>query len=331
MTSPHMDQEIFSVTPSDGGLEAFERLFRISDSPSTFPQDALIVSIDLEASGGKRNTLRVNRKQVKGVREVGFAVLDTRSIFPSSSNSQPTLPPIEITNERSTKSTSKQHPLISTQQFSTSHASEDFEDCDITDFRECVFARTRHVRKEDLVDTITRCLQFQEDPGDNPERHSIDRPVSGLRTIVIVGHSPQHDLEIIRRLGVQMSRTAPVAAVLDTHRLSKSILGPGSPAAEHHPPLQKHALTDVLTELDVPYSWHHLHNAGNDATYTLHALIMLAIRWAESTDKAREGLTSKRLEQLRAFAEAELKAPRWKPIRRALGAHHVGKIPGDIA
>lgn len=121
-----------------------------------------------------------------------------------------------------------------------------------------------------------------------------------------------------------------MAAVLDTHRLSKSILGPGSPAGIHHPPLQKHALADVLTELGVPYSWHHLHKAGNDATYTLHALIMLAIRWGESIDKAREGPASNLFEQLREFVEAELmKAPRWKPVERALGAHHVGRIPGD--
>lgn len=185
--SPHMDQEGFPVSPPDGGLEAFERLLRLSDSHSTFPQDAIIVSVDLEASGGKRDTLRVNRKLVKGVREVGFALLDTRSIFPSSPDSQPTLPPIEIANEENTKSTSQQHPLISTQQFSTSHASEDFEDCDVTDFRECIFTKTRYVAREDLVDTITRCLQFQEDPDNIPKRHGVDVPAFGPRTAVIVG------------------------------------------------------------------------------------------------------------------------------------------------
>lgn len=128
-----------------------------------------------------------------------------------------------------------------------------------------------------------------------------------------------------------MSRTVSIAAVLDTHRLSKSILGPGSPATKHHLPMQKYALTDVLTELSVAHSRHHLHNAGNDATYTLYALLKLGIRWAESTDKAREGPVSKSLEQLCKFTEAELKAPRWKPVRRALGAHHIERISGDVA
>lgn len=273
----------------------------------------------------------MNRKQVKGVREVGFAVLDTRSIIPSSADSQPKLPPIEVANEGNTKFASRQHPLISTQQFSTSHASEDFEDCDATDFKECIFAKTRYVAREDLADTITRCLQFQQDPDDVRGRHGIDVPAFGPRTVVVVGHSPQHDLEIIRRLGVKMSPTASIAAVLDTHRLSKAILGPGSPATEHHSPIQRFALTDVLTELSVDHSWHHLHNAGNDATYTLYALLKLGIRWAESTDEAREGPVSKSLEQLCEFTEAELKAPRWKPVRRALGAHHIEMISGDVA
>lgn len=334
MVPPHMDQEGFPVTPPDGGLGAFEQLLRLSGSPSTFPQDAIIVSVDLEASGGARNTLRVNRKQVKGVREVGFAVLDTRHIFSSVHDSQPTLPPIDIKNEESTKFASQQHPLISTQQFSTSHASEDFEDCDVTDFRECVFAKTHYVAREDLVDTITRCLQFRDPDPDHPlKNHDVDVPAFGPRTVVIVGHSPQHDLEIIRRLGVEMSSTASVAAVLDTHRLAKSILGPGSPATKHRSPIQKYALTDILTELGVAHSWHHLHNAGNDATYTLYALLKLGIRWAESTDKARGGPVPKTLEQLREFTEAELNAPRWKPVRRALGAYQINieGISGDGA
>lgn len=324
--SPHKAQEEFPASPPDGGLEALERLLRLSDShSSTFPQDAIIISIDLEASGGKRNTLRVNRKQVKGVREVGFAVLDTRSIFPLSPDVQPT----SRDPEERGKSISQQHPLISTQQLSTSHSSEDFEDCDVTDFRECIFAKTQYVAREDLADTITRCLQFQEDPHNIPPRHTTDIPALGLRPVVIVGHSPQHDLEIVRRLGVQTNCTNLVA-VVDTHRLSKSILGPGSPATKNHSPIKKFALTDVLTELEIAHSWYDLHNAGNDATFALYALLKLGIRWAEST-KTTEGPTSKSLEQLCEFTEAELNAPRWKPVRRALGAHHIERISVDVA
>lgn len=103
---------------------------------------------------------------------------------------------------------------------------------------------------------------------------------------------------VIRRLGVKISPTASVAAVLDTHRLRKAILSPGSPATKHRSPEQKFALTEVLTELSVAHRWHRLHNAGNDATYTLYALLKLGTWWAESTNKEREGPVLKTLEQL---------------------------------
>lgn len=216
-----MDQTGLS-SPPDGGLECLQQLFLLSESSSPLLQDTIIVSIDLEASGGKRNTLKANRKQVRGVREVGFAVLDTRSIYPSSCQPQGASPERKEGKETNVE----RHPAISTQRYSTSHASEDFEDCDITDFRECVFAKTRYVAREDLVDTITRCLQYPDTAVINS-----GRPTT-FRSVVIVGHSPQHDLELIQRLGVQVRRTAPVAAILDTYKLSKHILDPGSLASK---------------------------------------------------------------------------------------------------
>lgn len=73
----------------------------------------------------------------------------------------------------------------------------------------------------------------------------------------------------------------------------------------------------------MPYSWYDLHNAGNDATYTLYALVMMAARWAEHSGRVAVG------EGLRAFVEGEVAAPRWRPVRRALGAHLVGDKGGD--
>lgn len=65
----------------DRGIEELERLFQLT--PASKPcLDAIIVSVDLETSGSKGKNLRVNRKEVSGVREVGFAILDTRVMFP---------------------------------------------------------------------------------------------------------------------------------------------------------------------------------------------------------------------------------------------------------
>lgn len=217
------------------------------------------MSFDLETSGnrskGKRDISKVTKEEVSGVREAGFAVLDTRSLFPPSSFSKQPHQQLQALNEviyeNGNKTKHKRTPpMISTKQFSTLYDSQDFEDCDFTNFRECAFAKTRHVEREDLVSTITSCLQL-------PGREGTD-----LRAIVIVGQSPQRDMAMIRKLGVDLSSVSPPLAILDTHRLSRSILGPNSllVIAGQRPALGKHALADILTELRVPYEARDVHS-----------------------------------------------------------------------
>ena len=67
-----------------------------------------------------------------------------------------------------------------------------------------------------------------------------------------------------------------------------------------------------MTELECPFQLHGLHNAGNDATYTLHAMLMLAIR----SPKVRE-LTAAEMENLyglQMIAQAELSESKTWPI-----------------
>lgn len=323
-----MDEYEIKVAP-DGGVEALRQLFRIpmsdgySSSSPPLPQDAILVSFDLETSGrtskGQRDITKVNRKEVSGVREAGFAILDTRSLFTPSSSSSSQQQPQQLNEAIYGNKLSP--PLISTKQFSTLHDSKDFEDCDFTDFKECAFTKTCRIKRERLVDTITSCLQF---PGETAWAES--------RTIVIVGQSPQRDLEITRKLGVSFSDVSPISTILDTHRLSRSILGPNSPlvVTGQRSALEKHSLPDILNELGVPYDTQDLHNAGNDATYTLYALILLVVRYAECIMAEEEEPTQEQLEhaeQLRAFTRAEFEAPRWKPVRRALGAHGLEETP----
>lgn len=104
----------------DGGLKDAEGFLELRDLDPSL--DVVFVSIDLEVSrqeGGKPG--------VPLIKEFGIATLDTRHLKFLGSPSAAT-----------TKS-------ISTLQFSTSHASKDFLDCDFTDFKECVFAETLFV------------------------------------------------------------------------------------------------------------------------------------------------------------------------------------------
>lgn len=205
------------------------------------------------------------------MREIGFAFLDIRSLFPTSPHTE-----TSDNNEKKIKKAEHTTRRIWTKQFSTLHDSADFQDCDITNFRECLFAETRRVQREHLVDTLTSYFQFPDTTASNNSTFNTDETVEP-RAIIIVGQSPQRDLEVAPQLGLEFSRIFPnTLAVLDTHRLSKAILGPGSPlvVAGQRPALQKHALGDILTELGVAHDKQRdLHNAANDATYTLYALV----------------------------------------------------------
>lgn len=262
------------------------RLLRMldNDQPPTSPEnDPVLVSIDLEVSRGERAAISRSQSHIPYVKELGIAILDVRDIF------APLTPKL-----------SELASVIATTQYSAEHSSEEFEDCDLTDFQECVFARTTRIRQADIVATIERYLQI-------PESNAILTP-QRLRPIVLVGHSIKHDLNILRRLGLDIATSYPDIKVLDTHSLSRHILTPGG-----------FTLGEVLRRLNCPHEASELHNAGNDATYTLHAVLLLAVKWARQQQMTQA--QSDHQEIISAFVLREMVAPRWKPVRRALGAH----------
>jgi hypothetical protein len=84
--------------------------------------DVSFVFINLEDLG--RRELAISTRTPPYVKEIAMATLDTRGILRSSTHE----PRFE--------------QLIKTRQFPTSNASKEFEHCDVTDFRECIFAET---------------------------------------------------------------------------------------------------------------------------------------------------------------------------------------------
>jgi hypothetical protein len=119
-------------------------------------------------------------------------------------------------------------------------------------------------------------------------------------------------LKILQRLGINVFEVALVLAILDTHLIARNLLG------------ASFKLGALLAELKCPYKSSDLHNAGNDATFTLHAMLMLAIKSPESREM---GLVQREnLERLRAVAQMELyECQRWKPSREFWGFY----LPGS--
>jgi hypothetical protein len=269
------------------GAEDLMRLLKLIDEPQDLPPPptAIFVSIDLEVSRHERAAFLRNGS-VPRVKELGIATLDTRHIFA----------PV-------TKAT--QTTFIETHQFSTSQASSDYEDCDFSDFSECSFAETFRISQDQVASTLNRYLRVKDDMSDDD--------ADKLRQIVLVGHSIQRDLLILQAKGVDVMN----AVILDTHLLSHNISSKWTTKPTNF------ALSGVFTYLECPYSMHELHNAGNDATLTLHALLRLALKFSDGQQVVSAEKANIR-DTLRLFVNNEIsQARRWKPIRRPLGAHLV--------
>jgi len=111
------------------------------------------------------------------------------------------------------------------------------------------------------------------------------------RTIVLVGHDVAADVRFLLRMGYDVSNLStlhPSNPVIDTQKLYRAyqkIKKPSLVAASQ----QAVSLAVAMEALDIaPFG---LHNAGNDATYTMQVMIGMAVESAQlrqNTDVAKE-------------------------------------------
>lgn len=256
--SPFTDLPKIKIPPS-GGLNQLERILGLlQDSCPFCSSDALIVSIDLEVSRDERSKLLQSNDRPL-IREYGVAILDTRDIG-------------GYTDEKDLRQ------LVSTRHYSTRHYSarplQRPQRPARGPIRECIFTHMNQVDPDELPSIIAQSLRV-EDTKAAP-------PPNCFRNIAIVGHSVKLDLRILQRLGIDIFGIAPLVVILDTHNMARDILGPTSTGLGGRAPISSFTLAAVLTEIGCPHNEAELHNAGNDATYTLFALLGLAVRSSQA-------------------------------------------------
>lgn len=96
-----------------------------------------------------------------------------------------------------------------------------------------------------------------------------------LRNIVIVGHSPQGDLTMLKNLGLDLDQCGMAHEILDTHRLANEIqvLPTGSESGGQK---TRWTLEAVMKRMGCTYNRNLLHHGDHDARYHLQAMVMLA-------------------------------------------------------
>lgn len=96
-----------------------------------------------------------------------------------------------------------------------------------------------------------------------------------LREVVIVGHDVKHDIEYLHSLDYDVYGMENLLEVADNQKLH-----------QHRSKFSNgQSLCAILAGLDIPYRY--LHNAGNDAVFTLQSFLCLAvIKRQESLSRA---------------------------------------------
>ncbi|KAJ3116096.1 hypothetical protein HK100_001162 [Physocladia obscura] len=84
------------------------------------------------------------------------------------------------------------------------------------------------------------------------------------KNVSLIWHSPHRDDAVLRKLGINILDYVPKENLFDTGEMFKSCFGGGNPKLSH-----------VLDRLKIKYDPRALHNAGNDAAYTLKAYTAL--------------------------------------------------------
>ncbi|KAI1421286.1 hypothetical protein F5Y12DRAFT_768795 [Xylaria sp. FL1777] len=249
--------ESFDVTSSNtkhlkrGGLRHLERFLGLRlDNALSIGTDAVFISLDLEVGSDRQRLHLFTDEPV--ITQVSFARLDIRDFasLSASSNLESLISvhmyKIEVP-PKSKKAARKQE-------------------------RSCIFTHTQRIRRDKVPTILMQNLRIKN-INLRPNSTASDQ----LRGIILIGHSIREDLKILRLLGINISTIAPIVAIIDTHTLSRFVLPP------HHPnvptlPGQDFSLRGVLAQLGCRPPIETFHNAGNDAVYSLLAMLLLAVR-----------------------------------------------------
>lgn len=86
------------------------------------------------------------------------------------------------------------------------------------------------------------------------------------RNIVFVGHDVGADIAYLRQLGYDPSNLSNLVDTVDSATMYRFLRREPNPRS----------LGSILAELDIT-GWN-LHNAGNDAVYTMQAMLAIALR-----------------------------------------------------
>jgi hypothetical protein len=134
---------------------------------------------------------------------------------------------------------------------------------------------------------------------------SMEKLLDRSRNIVLVGHGLNGDCQVLQSLGFYFDSS--IVGYIDTADAARAIFGPLS-GQDEAPTVTTFRLKDLLAKLGLVVEGCHV--AGNDANFTLRALLLLAVEGFRTSDLLNEP-TKEILEKIRAIGLESL--PRLLP------------------
>lgn len=227
-------------------------------APHNFEGSVIFIAVDVESYEYNHNLIT----------EIGFAILDTMDIK--------RIPPGER-GKNWQKKIRARHIRVKEH---TGYQNSDFVSGCADRFE---FGSSEFVALADIPKVIANCFRPPYSTNIGPEEAGNLYPSSEKRNIILVGHDINIDINYLQKLGYNPLQVSNMLEVVDTATLDK--------VWKQHS--QQRSLGNILYDLDMD-SWH-LHNAGNDAVYTLWAMIGIALcnadlRAARGFDMSSEAL-----------------------------------------
>jgi len=146
----------------------------------------------------------------------------------------------------------------------------------VTDTKEFVFGQSIDATQEEITDLLRRLL-FPENKD---------------RKLILVGQGINHQTRVLKGLGLNLALASSVEYIFDTYLLAVEVFN------------QDCDLSRLLTKLGIQGT--HSRNAGNDASFILRAMLLLAIYEAKKEDNPHQ-------RRLKEYGEAARKKVRTIP------------------
>ncbi|KAK4896909.1 hypothetical protein LTR27_005156 [Elasticomyces elasticus] len=250
-------------------LKAVQHMLGIQDAPSTKASLSNAVFVTIDCEAFEHAQSNIT--------EIGVAVLDTQDIvgIKPGTDGRRWIKKIKYAHYRPI-----QYEKLRNKNFIKGCA-ENFN-----------FGSTSWINLSDAKVVLKRIFRH---PSQLLEAADLSTSLTGpARNVVFVAHGSSNDTAYLRQVGFSLSADADVGLSVDTQRLAggskKSSIG-----------LQRLLLSLGLD----PFN---LHNAGNDAGYTLQSMIVMALR-----DAAAPGSVVAGLQQ----AQGKLPPPKYNPVTAA--------------